>query len=183
MFVTRGAYLGGGFFRGNGVLGIRGAFVLNAGNIVGTGTMSVLGGGALTLRGMNGWGVDVAAGARTIWGDYDMTFGQDTLNGIPYASLLVRTGGLLDVQHVTTTPRELFALGQLNPPHVPFTFEAGSTLRKSSGTGVSNFRPRFFMSGSFDVLSGSVNIQGQCTASGVTKTGSGSVTGNCGSFP
>jgi hypothetical protein len=72
MFVTRGAYLGGGFLRGTGVLGVRGGFVLNPGNIVGTGTMSVRPGGSLTLS-ATGWTVDVAGTA--VWGDYDM-FGR-----------------------------------------------------------------------------------------------------------
>jgi phage baseplate assembly protein gpV len=181
MYVTDGAYLGGGFFRGSGVLGIRGDFVLNAGNMVGTGgTLAVRPGATLALRGMNGWHVDVEGTAT--WGDYDMTFGQDTLNGVPYASLRVRSGGVLDVLHGTATPRELFGPGAATYPNVVFTIDAGATVRKSTGTGVSNFRPRLEMAGTFDVLSGSISIQGTCAMSG-NKTGPGAVTGSCGSFP
>ncbi len=154
--------------------------MLNAGNIVGTGTFSVRPTtGNLTLRGMNGWTVDVEGTAT--WGDYDMTFGQDTLNGIPYASMRVRSGGVFDIQHGIITPRELFALGSATPPNVVFTIDAGGTIRKTAGSGVSNLRSRILMSGNFSALSGTINVQGTCVMSG-TKSGPGSVTGQCGTF-
>jgi hypothetical protein len=86
------------------------------------------------------------------------------------------------VLHGTATPRELFGPGAATYPNVVFTIDAGATVRKSTGTGVSNFRPRLEMAGTFDVLSGSISIQGTCAMSG-NKTGPGAVTGSCGSFP
>ena len=182
MFVTNGAYLGGGFFRGTGVLGIRGNFVMNTGNVVGTGgTFSVRPGGAFEFRGMSGWDVDVEGTAY--WRDYSLTFTHDTLNGVPFADLRVRPGGVLELQHATVSPAEFFvASGAATPPHNVITVDAGGTVRKTVGTGVSNFRARFEMAGTFDVLSGSINIQGTCAMSG-NKTGAGAVTGNCGNFP
>ena len=34
-----------------------------------------------------------------------------------------------------------------------------------------------------DVLSGTINVQGICSVTGGSKTGAGSLTGNCGNFP
>jgi hypothetical protein len=182
MFVTNGAYLGGGFFRGTGVLGIRGAFVVNLGNVIGTGTMHVKPGASLELNDTRGWVVDVEGTA--FWRDYDMTFGQDTLNGIPYASMVVRNGGVLEIQHGTETPRELFARSATTGNFSVFTVETGGTVRKSTGTGNTNLRPVFNVQAgaTFDVQTGSISVQGLCTWAG-TKTGAGALTGLCGNFP
>jgi hypothetical protein len=176
MVVRTGAYLGGGFFRGNGVIRFDGDFVLNAGNTVGTGTMHVAPTGSLALRGMIGWFVDVEGTAT--WGDYDMTFGQDTLNGVPYSSMRVRPGALFDIQHGVTTPRELFARGATTGFVSTIAIDAGATLRKSAGSGISNIRNRIELSGVIDVLSGSINVQGSCSVTGGTKTGPGALTGD-----
>ena len=178
MFVTNGAYLGGGFFRGTGVLGIRGDFVLGAGNIVGTGTMKVRAGGSLELRGMTGWAVDVEGTAY--WRDYDMTFGHDTLSGVPYSSVTVRTGALLEIQHGATTPRELFGRGATTGEVAIISVESGGTIRKTTGTGESNIRPRVLLSGQFDIQAGSINVQGSCSVTGgsLITSGGGTLTGN-----
>jgi hypothetical protein len=177
MIVNNGAYLGGGFFRGNGVIRYDGNFVLNSGNIVGTGRMHVAPTGSLALRGMTGWFVDVEGTAT--WGDYDMTFGQDTLNGVPYSSVRVRSGALLDIQHGVTTPRELFGRGANEPQTSVIQIDGGATLRKSVGTGISNIRPRVLLSGEINVLDGTINVQGTCTVTGGTLSGTGQLTGNC----
>ncbi|MND09487.1 hypothetical protein D3C83_328560 [compost metagenome] len=55
-------------------------------------------------------------------------------------------------------------------------------MRKTVGTGVSNFRTRFEMAGVFDSQVGTINIQGTCAMTG-SKIGNGGLTGSCGNFP
>ena len=181
MKVTRGAYLGGGSFRGSAVLGIRGNVVLNEGLIDGTGTFNVRAGGNLTVHSMNGWTVDVNNTGKATWGDYDMAFGRDTLNNIPFASMRVRSGGIFDIMHGSTTPRELL---WTNPPSAPYSFltiDSGGTVRKSAGNGVSKLHPRIVNYGLFEVVSGTINVVNLCQWNG-TKTGQGSLTGMCGTY-
>lgn len=180
MFVTNGAYLGGGFVRGTGILAIRGAFSTSTGNMNGTGTIAVRPTGTFTLQSpLRGWTVDVAG--TLVWGDYNLSFEVEPVSGI-FASVRIRTAGVFDIQHATTY-RELFATG-FNPlPNNELTLDVGAIVRKSSGSAISNLRPRVFHSGVFNVLSGTINVQGLCSVTGGTKTGTGSLTGNCGNFP
>lgn len=180
MFVAKGAYLGGGFIRGDGVWAIRSRFSTNTGNLNGAGTIAVLPGATFSLRTpTRGWVLDV--GGTLQWGDWDLSFEQEPVS-LQYASMLVRSGGVFDILHGTTTPRELFGTGSATPPHNLIQVLAGGTIRKSSGTGVSNIRPRVETAGLIEILSGSINVQGTCTNTG-SVTGTGSLSGNCGAFP
>ncbi len=176
MFVTRGGYLGGGFVRGTGVLAIRGAFTTSTGNMNGTGTIAVMPTGTLTLQSpLRGWRIDVVG--TLVWGDYDLSFEVEPVSGI-FANVNIRAGGVFDIQHAAIN-RELFATG-FNPlPNNELTLAVGAVVRKSSGSAISNLRPRVFHSGVFDVLTGTINVQGICSVTGGTKTGPGSLTGNC----
>ncbi len=176
MFVTDGAYLGGGFFRGSGVLGIRGAFSTNGGNLDGTGSIAVLPGATFTLGGdLRGWTLD-AAGGTVVWGNVDLEFADDPDSGTP-AQMIIRSGGVFDIAH-GAVDRELFGTGSVAPPNHLITVLGGGTIRKSSGTAISNIRPRILLSGAFDVLTGTINVQGSCAVTGGTKTGPGQLTGN-----
>lgn len=172
MFVRTGAFLGGGAIRGDGVLAITGAFEQFPGNLNGTGTFAVRPTGTFTLRGaLRGWNVDVAGTLR--WVDTDLSFEADPVS-LQEPTITIRSGGVWDLLHGTTTPRELFASSGSN-----VSVLAGGVIRKSSGTGTSNFRPAITLAGSFDVLTGTINVQGACTVTGGTKTGPGALTGNC----
>ena len=111
--------------------------------------------------------------------DIDLSFESDATSG-QYSALRIRSGGVLSIQHGATN-REMFGTGAVTPPNNVITVDTGGTIRKSAGTAISNIRPRVLLSGSFDVLSGTINVQGTCSMSG-SKTGSGQLTGNCGTF-
>lgn len=178
MFVNNGAYLGGGFIRGTGVVGIRGTFSTNTGNLNGTGTFAVLPGGTFDLgTALRGWTID-AAGGTLLWGDRDLSFEIEPISGI-YASVLVGSGGVFQIAH-GAVGRELFGTGSATPPNNVITVLAGGTVRKTSGTAISNIRPRVVVSGLFQAQSGTINVQGTCAVTGGTS--SGTVTGNC-AFP
>ena len=168
-FVTNGAYSGGGFLRGIGVLGIRGAFSSTGGNVNGTGTIAVRPGGTLTFQSpLRGWRLDVAG--TVIWGDWDLSLEADPIS-LQRPFINIRSGGLLNIQQGATA-RRMFgsALESL-------TVASGGTIRKSTGSATTTISPPLFHSGVMDVLSGTVFMQLGCTVTGGTFTGPGTVLG------
>ena len=168
-FVTNGAYSGGGFLRGIGVLGIRGAFSSTGGNVNGTGTIAVRPGGTLTFQSpLRGWRLDVAG--TVIWGDWDLSLEADPIS-LQRPFINIRSGGLLNIQQGATA-RRMFgsALESL-------TVASGGTIRKSTGSATTTISPPLFHSGLIDVLSGTVFMQLGCTVTGGTFTGPGTVLG------
>lgn len=153
-FVGGGAYAGGGFLNGTGVLGIRGAFSSTGGNPNGTGTIAVLPGGTFTLNSpLRGWNLDIGG---------TLTWGADTLGleifGGQNPQILIRTGGLLDIQH-TAIGYPIFG-GAAN------TIVNNGTIRKTTGTGTTTFFPVVSNFGLIETLAGPLVFQSGCTNEG-----------------
>lgn len=167
-FVGGGAYAGGGFLNGTGVLGIRGAFSSTGGNPNGTGTIAVLPGGTFTLASpLRGWNLDI--GGTLIWGNWDLSLEQFNLQD---PGIVIRAGGLLDMQHGGEA-RNMFA----NSANL--ISNLGSIL-KSSGSATTLVRAQVVHSGFMDALSGELSFQFACqVTSGTFGTGGGTIT-NCG---
>ena len=165
-FVTNGAYLGGGFLSGTGVLAVRGAFSTNTGNMNGTGAIAVLPGASLALQSpVRGWNVDVAG--TLVWGDWDLSLEPDPVS-LQEASINIRAGGLFDLQHGATTRQNYGTTANV--------ITNAGTIRKS-GSATTTVRAFVVHTGLIDVLGGTLNLQGSCTVTGGTKTGAGTVTG------
>lgn len=181
MFVGRGVYLGGGVFSGTGVVGVRESFVGQIGNMDGSGTLAVLSGATASLQGpVRGWLLDVAGTLE--WGDWNLTFSTDPSSG-QYTSMLVRSGGVFDILHGATA-RDLSGTGTDTAPDANvIQVLAGGTIRKSSGTGTSTIHARVEMAGTFEFVSGTINVQGTCDNPIPSATGSGTLSGNCGAYP
>jgi hypothetical protein len=167
-FVGGGAYAGGGFLNGTGVLGIRGAFSSTGGNPNGTGTIAVLPGAELTWQSpLRGWNLDVAG--TLVWGDWDLSLEQFDLQD---PGILIRAGGLLDMQHGSLA-RNMFA----NSANV--ISNLGSIV-KSSGAETTLVRAQVVHSGFMDAIAGELSFQFACQVTGGTfGTGGGTIT-NCG---
>jgi hypothetical protein len=165
-FVGGGAYSGGGFLIGTGVLGIRGAFSSTGGNPNGSGTISVLSGGTFTLNSpLRGWRLDVAG--TLVWGDWFLSMEQDPVS-LQHASINILPGGLLDIQHTDTgTAWRIFA--NTNNPMV----NAG-TLRKLTGPLTTQISMPLTNTGTVNVTAGGLFFQFGCVNTG---TITGNVTG------
>jgi hypothetical protein len=150
-FVGGGAYAGGGFLNGTGVLGIRGAFSSTGGNPNGTGTIAVLPGGTFTLNSpLRGWNLDV--GGTLVWGDNDL--GLDTFGG-QNPQILIRTGGLLDIQH-GATPRSWSGVAAN-------VLTNNGTIRKSTGSATATIVPLVSNPGLIESLAGGLAFPSGCT--------------------
>lgn len=168
VFVGNGAYTGGGFLNGTGVLAIRGAFSSTGGNPNGTGTIAVLPGGELTWQSpLRGWNLDIAG--TMVWGDWSLSLETHELQN---PGILIRAGGLLDIQHGALA-RDMFA----NTSNV--ITNLGSIV-KSSGTANTNIRAQVLHDGFMNAVSGQLSFQFACiVGTGTFGGGAGTIT-NCG---
>ncbi len=175
-FVNYTNHQTGGAFNGSGVFVVRQTF-LNGPNTRGTGTIVVPVGATFSLGGdLFGWSVDVSGVLQ--WLDANRTFDEFPVSSGNFPDVVIRSGGALLISHGATN-RDIFGAAGST-----ITVENGGSIAKVSGTAISNFRQAMTMlTGSiFSVTSGTINVQGTCSMNG-TKTGAGSVTGNCGNFP
>lgn len=168
VFVGDGAYTGGGFLNGSGVLAIRGAFASTGGNPNGTGTIAVLPGATLTWNSpLRGWNLDIAG--TLVWGDWILSLEQFAAQD---PSILIRSSGLLDIQHAASA-RDMFA-SSAN------ILTNQGTIRKSSGTATTLIRAQVNHEGFMDALAGTLSFQFACAVNGGTfGSGGGSIV-NCG---
>jgi hypothetical protein len=151
VFVGGGAFSGGGFLRGTGVLGIRGAFSSTGGNPNGTGTIAVLPGGTFALNSpLLGWNLDV--GGTLVWGDSDIGLGAF---GGQNPQILIRTGGLLDIQH-GATPRSWSGVAAN-------VLTNNGTIRKSTGSATATIVPLVSNPGLIESLAGGLAFPSGCT--------------------
>lgn len=150
-FIGGGTYTGGGFLSGTGVLGIRGAFSIGGGNPDGTGTIAVLPGGTFSsTAAVRGWNLDVAG--TLVWGDHDM--GLELFGG-QNPQVLIRPGGLLDIQHGVTARSWFGAAANI--------LTNNGTIRKSSGTATATIVPVVSNPGVIETVAGTLAFPLGCT--------------------
>jgi Bacterial Ig-like domain (group 1) len=161
-FVARAAYLGGGNFRGTGVLAIRNAFTTAPGNLEGTGIIAILPGATFeTLGPIRGWNIDVAG--TMIWGDYSLSL--ESYLAQP-ARIDILSGGLLDIQHGATA-RDMFG-------NAGNAMTNAGTIQKLTGSATALVRTTLTNTGNVNGASGTLSFQFGCTNTG---TITGNVTG------